>query len=89
MPLGPQGTLRKALQVGPDYLRYFDPPYREADLLRARATPFVPRPVERILAAVLRRCRARGAPSARRAASRPRSALIRSSPSWSGALRAA
>ena len=38
------------MSIGRDYLRYFDPPYREADLLRARATPF-PRPGERILAA--------------------------------------
>ena len=53
-PLGFKGTLRKALRIGQDYLRYFDPPYESADLLRARATPFVPRPVERIVAAVLR-----------------------------------
>jgi hypothetical protein len=55
MPLGPKGTLRKALRIGQDYLRYFDPPYESAELLRARATPFVPRSVERVLAAAFRR----------------------------------
>ena len=53
--LGARGVLRKALHMGQDYLRYFDPPYDGADRLRARAVAFLSPPVERGLAAALRR----------------------------------
>jgi hypothetical protein len=57
-----RGRLRILLEAGQDYLRYFEPPYRDPTRLRSRAAAFLPARVERIFASVLRRM-----PRARRA----------------------
>ena len=51
--LGLRGALRKLLEAGLDYLRYFDPPYEASERLRARSVAFLPAGVERSLAALL------------------------------------
>ena len=53
MRLGLRGRLRSILEAVLDYLRYFDPPYREPGRLRARAVAFLPLRVEGALAALL------------------------------------
>jgi hypothetical protein len=62
LPLGLRGRARMALAAGQDYLRYFDPPYGDAERLRSRALAPLPDRVERAFAAPLRRL-----PRARRA----------------------
>jgi hypothetical protein len=53
-PLGFRGRLRLVLEALQDYLRYFDPPYTDANRLRARALAFLPAAVERGLARAFR-----------------------------------
>jgi hypothetical protein len=50
-----RGRLRILLEVGQDYLRYFELPYRNPTRSRSRAVAFLPARVERMLASVLRR----------------------------------
>ncbi len=57
IPLGFRGLLRKAAQIGLDYLRYFEPPFEHTVRLRARPLAFLPARAERLLAAALRRSR--------------------------------
>jgi hypothetical protein len=52
--LGSRGRLRMILEAAGDYLRYFEPPYTDADRLRSRAVAFLPTGLERALAAGLR-----------------------------------
>jgi hypothetical protein len=54
-PNGLRGRLRVLLEAGQDYLRYFDPPYRDPARLRARAAAWLPARLERIAAAAFRR----------------------------------
>ncbi len=52
--LGAGARLRTVLEAAQDYLRYFDPPYREPGRLRSRALAFLPDGLERVLAAGFR-----------------------------------
>ena len=61
-PLGARARLRRVLEAGQDYLRYFAPPYGDGTRLRARAIASLPAGLELGLASVLRRW-----PRARRA----------------------
>jgi hypothetical protein len=54
-PLRLSGRLRMLLEAGQDYLRYFEPPFREPTRSRSRALAFLPARVERMFASVLRR----------------------------------
>jgi hypothetical protein len=62
---GARGIVRAVAEAALDYLRYFEPPYREPGRLRSRAVAFLPVPVERALAAALSRW-----PGARRSVAR-------------------
>jgi hypothetical protein len=54
-PLRIRGNSSKALRIGQDYLRYFEPPYEGGDRLRSRAGAFLPSRLESALASGLRR----------------------------------